>query len=206
MINLEEYLNNPCKTLSIPYWKNEKYNKPNHIEIYHEHQFKSYDQYQKVDRFFRMIHHLDHIPNQNLMVETIDLKQDINDLVDMINESYQHENIHVTSDDLTSWLNKEVYQKDLWVKIVIDNQIVASGIAEYDDEAKEGILEWIQVRPKFQKRGFGQMIVNELINRLSRQARFVTVSGRLENSTNPRRLYQQCGFTGDDVWYICYLK
>ena len=34
-------------------------------------------------------------------------------------------------------------------------------------------------------------------------ADFVTVSGNLDNPTNPLELYKKCGFEGDDVWYIC---
>jgi hypothetical protein len=50
------------------------------------------------------------------------------------------------------------------------------------------------------------MIVNELIYRLSKIADFITVSGRVDNNSNPFRLYKSCGFVGNDIWYICYLS
>lgn len=90
------------------------------------------------------------------------------------------------------------------VKIVKNNRIVASGIAEYDVELKEGMIEWVQVLPAYWNKGYGTDIVNYLLKQLKELgASFVTVSGSLENKTNPERLYRKCGFIGDDVWYIC---
>ena len=57
--------------------------------------------------------------------------------------------------------------------------MIASGIVEFDSETKEGSLEWIQVDPAFQRRGYGKMIVNELFYRLAKMTTFVMVSGRL---------------------------
>lgn len=84
-----------------------------------------------------------------------------------------------------------------------NNHIIASGIAEYDYEIKEGILEWIQVLPQYQHQGYGKIIVCELLNRLkSVCASFVAVSGLVDNETNPEKLYRSCGFTGNDIVYI----
>ncbi|MFA5524645.1 MAG: hypothetical protein WDA24_09850 [Tissierellales bacterium] len=33
-------------------------------------------------------------------------------------------------------------------------------------------------------------------------AEFTTVSGEVDNDTNPERLYRSCGFYGDDVWWL----
>jgi len=49
-----------------------------------------------------------------------------------------------------------------------------------------------------------KMVVQELVYRLSKKADFVTVSGRLRNDSNPKRLYESCGFKGLDLWYVCY--
>jgi len=47
-------------------------------------------------------------------------------------------------------------------------------------------------------------IVFALLNEIKNLgAEFATVSGRLDNVTEPLKLYKSCGFVGDDVWYIC---
>ena len=33
--------------------------------------------------------------------------------------------------------------------------------------------------------------------------KFAIVSGSLDNSNTPEKLYSDCGFTGNDIWYIC---
>ena len=76
----------------------------------------------------------------------------------------------------------------------------------YDNEAKEGILEWIQVIPAYRKREVGTAIVNQLLYRLSLKANFATVSGKAKNKTQPERLYRKCGFVGNDIWHILRKK
>ena len=82
--------------------------------------------------------------------------------------------------------------------------MAASGIAEFDEVCREGIIEWVQVLPAYRGRGLGKKIVDVLLNRLkSIGASFVTVSGNLDNTSKPLELYRKCGFTGDDICYIC---
>jgi GNAT superfamily N-acetyltransferase len=57
----------------------------------------------------------------------------------------------------------------------------------------EGVLEWTEVLPQYQGLGYGKKIVNSLLYRLQSHAKFVTVSGRLNNKSNPEKLYRQCG-------------
>ena len=139
-------------------------------------------------------------------MQSVNLKNDINELVNMINICYQKENIQVSKKDINQWISRSVFDDDLWVKIKINGKIIASGIAEFDFETREGVLEWIQVLPEYQGKGYGKLIVNALINRLSIIADFITVSGRLENISNPIKLYTDCGFEGNDIWYICTIK
>lgn len=75
-----------------------------------------------------------------------------------------------------------------------------------DTEIGEGILEWIQVSEKYRGKGIGKFIVNELLQRMNGMASFVTVSGQVNNSTNPEALYRKCGFEGNDIWHIMYKK
>ena len=81
-------------------------------------------------------------------------------------------------------------------------KIVASGIAELDVEIKEGILEWIQVSPEYRGKGLGKFVVNELLWRMKDKVEFVTVSGKVDDFTNPRGLYIACGFTDEVIWHV----
>lgn len=137
-------------------------------------------------------------------ISSINVAQDIRDLILLINHSYSNERITVSKDDVKRWINHPTYDQSLWVKLVVDGCMIASGIAEYDDNTKEGIIEWVQVLPEYQRQGYGRMIVEGLLYRLSKKADFVTVSGRLDNDSNPKRLYESCSFQGSDLWYICY--
>ena len=58
-----------------------------------------------------------------------------------------------------------------------------------------------------EKRGFGlgQAIVRELLLRLKGKADFITVSGQIDNATDPEALYRKCGFTGNDIWCVVQL-
>lgn len=195
-------LNNPCGLLSIPYWKYKIVKIPSNIEIIHIDNF--HNQYNKFQRYFRICHRLTNINVVCNKVCLINLKYDKDQLINMMNECYNHESIIVNENDINTWLNHPTFNNSLWVKIEVDNKIIASGIAEYDADLKEGIIEWIQVLPEYRNKGYGQDIVNYLLKQLKGlDANFVTVSGSLDNKTNPEKLYRKCGFTGNDVWCIC---
>lgn len=49
------------------------------------------------------------------------------------------------------------------LKEKISDTVVAGGIADYDREANELILEWIQVLPHYRKMGYGQLVVKSLL-------------------------------------------
>ena len=63
-------------------------------------------------------------------------------------------------------------------------------------------MEWIQVSPEHRGIGLGKLVVNELLWRMKDKAEFVTVSGKVDNSTNPRGLYIACGFTDEVIWHV----
>ena len=123
-------------------------------------------------------------------------------LVEIINHSY--EDLKVSKDQLLKYTTEEVYDPLLWI-IVFDkktNKAVGCGVADYDEELQEGILEWIQVLPEYRGRRIGKLIVMELLHRMRDKAKFVTVSGKVDNLTKPEMLYRSCGFSGHDVWHI----
>ncbi|MFA5560927.1 MAG: GNAT family N-acetyltransferase [Acholeplasmataceae bacterium] len=206
-MNIKEYLKDPCGSLSIPYWKSKIMLTPNKIKIYHENDFSyNSNDFIRIDKYFRLIHTLKNTPNKQADIIDIDLQNDLDEIVQMINLSYVNEDISVSIKDVHKWLNNPTFNNSLWIKIILNQKMIASGIAEYDPNTEEGIIEWIQVLPEYQGKGFGRKIVKELLYRLSKLAKFVTVSGRLGNISNPLKLYQDCGFTGNDIWYICQTK
>lgn len=202
--DISNYLSDPCGTSSLPYWKAKEMVFPDSIRVIHGSRWNG--GYKNYQRFFRMKHNLMNIAMTDSDIEKVDMSR-IKELVDMINMCYEHENISVTSEEISSMKKHCTYNEELWVCIYACGKMVASGIAEYDNECKEGILEWIQVLPEYRGNGYGAKIVNALLDRLKKLgADFVTVSGNLDNSTSPLNLYKKCGFTGNDIWYICRME
>lgn len=106
--------------------------------------------------------------------------------------------------ELESYKQHPTHDPSLWLMLADEKTgaIAASGIAEVDARIGEGILEWIQVSPAARRRGLGRFIVSELLWRMRDKADFVTVSGMLNDDSNPLVLYKSCGFSGMAVWHI----
>ena len=202
---LKAYKENPCGTLSIPYWKNKRIAVPAHMKIVHDDGYSKSDYPEYIDEpYFRLYHTLEEFPKAK--VEDIRIitatHADIPELVDVINRSYT--DISVTCEQLAGYTKTEVYDPDLWIIAVDekDSGIVGCGIADLDIELREGILEWIQVLPDKRGNGIGRLIVCELLRRMKGNADFATVSGKINNKTSPEKMYRKCGFTGNDVWHV----
>jgi len=45
-----------------------------------------------------------------------------------------------------------------------------------------------------------------LLHDLKGKAAFVTVSGEMDNTSQPEKLYRKCGFSGNDIWHIMCKK
>ena len=195
----EMYLNNPCGMLSIPYWKFKDMSIPNSIDILHQNEFHS--QYKDYQRYFRLIHHLKNINPITLQVQTLEITKD---LVSLMNICFKDEHIVLSLRDLYALQEHSTYRKDLWMGIEVKDKLIGCAIAEYDLECREGSIEWICVLPEYQRRGYGSKLIFALLYKLKELgADFVTVSGRLDNGSQPEKLYRFCGFTGSDIWYIC---
>ena len=198
-LTIKEYLDNPCGTLSIPYWKTKNFTIPETIAILHQSEFRG--QYQKYQKFFRLINNLNNTISKFNSIKSIHITED---LLQLINICFEKENITLSIEDLYKMQKNPVYNKNLWVGIEENKKLIACGIAEFDQEIGEGSLEWVCVHPEYQRNGLGKKIVNELCYRLKELgACFVTVSGRIGNTSNPECFYRSCGFTGSDIWYIC---
>lgn len=208
MLSLESYLNDPCGTASIPYWKYKRIVVPENMKIVHERDrsqnvFREYND----EAYFRLYHDLKNInPLTAKDAEMVTAESPVDDFVRLINASYR--DISVTAEQMERYQQTPVYCPDLWIllKEKGTGTILAGGIADYDREVGELILEWIQVLPRYRRQGYGQLIVNCLLSKMQGIARFATVSGKMNNPFNPEGLYRKCGFTGNDVWHILTAK
>ena len=202
---LETYKKDPCGTLSIPYWKSNQVRIPENMRIVHDADYIE-DNYKDDhdEPYFRLYHDL--VGVQTITLDSISIitarQEDFPLLVDVINRSYS--DLSVTLEQLNGYTKTAVFCPQLWIYAVDDAnaRIVGCGIADFDREVHEGILEWIQVLPAYRRKGIGQLIVNELLTRMIGLADFATVSGKVNNPTAPERLYRKCGFTGKDIWHI----
>ncbi|XMB67907.1 GNAT family N-acetyltransferase [Mycoplasmatota bacterium zrk1] len=159
--------------------------------------------YNTSTKYFKLIHILKKISSvdESLTFKKVELPKDIPDIVNIIRTCY--ENLHVNEEIVNKWTTHPTYNSNLWIWILDKNKDkMALGIAEFDKESKEGALEWIQVYPEYQGKGLGRSLVNYLLLNLRNKAKFVTVSGEIDNITKPEKLYRKCGFTGDAVWHL----
>lgn len=208
MLLLQDYLKNPCGTSSIPYWKQKKTAVPENMKIIHEKDYDSraYKNYYD-EPYFRLCHNMKNIEYKALSgVDIVSGIPDIEEFVNLINESYN--DLRVTKEQLEGYGKTSVFRSDLWITIKdkVSGKVIAGGIADYDGECRELILEWIQVLPSYRGHGYGKAVVNCLLSKMQGIADFATVSGKANNPTNPETLYRKCGFTGNDIWHILTKK
>lgn len=202
-IDKNEYLICPCKAASIPYWKAKSIVIPDGMCIVHRDNFNQMEHQHFIDEpYFRLMHNLQNLAIQVLPQGYSLYNASLKDFAQHINGCYSK--IGVTESDLQNYTTRPVYDSALWLAVKDDqtNEVVATGIAELDKEIGEGILEWIQVSEPYRGCGFGKYVVSELLWRMKGKAKFATVSGQCNNSTNPEAVYRKCGFTGFDVWHV----
>lgn len=208
MISLQNYLIDPCGTTSIPYWKYKSLDVPPNMKIVHQREMTDDLLLDYNDEpYFRLYHDLRSIRQLTVQeVEIVSGGASISDFVQLINRSYT--DLSVTAEQIESYRHTPVYRPDLWILLKKrgTQTLLAGGIADYDEEAGELILEWIQVLPPYRGRGYGQLVVNSLLSKMQNIAKFATVSGKVNNAANPERLYRKCGFVGTDIWHILTQK
>lgn len=202
-LSLNEYLKAPCRKSSIPYWKRKALVVPDDMLILHDADFFRGDYKGYTDeRYFRLFHDLKTLRMPGADGAEIVVAADRTDaFVSTINGSYS--DLSVTERQLESYQKTPVYCPELWL-LLRDGKgkYIGSGIADYDREAGELIIEWVQVLPLYRNRGYGSAIVNALLTKMKGRAKFATVSGKLDSPVCPEKLYRKCGFKGNDIWHI----
>ena len=208
-LSLSEYLLAPCGASSIPYWKTKITHIPDNMHILHDNDYDKNKFSNYIDEtYFRLYHSLQYIERQCCDGISIVVASDdnIDEFVRIINASY--DDLSVTKEQLLNYRKTPVFKYDLWIllKDIYIGNYVGCGIADFDCEARELILEWIQILPLYRRRGLARLIVNELLYIMRHEANFATVSGKINNTTQPEKLYRSCGFTGNDIWHVLYKK
>ena len=203
MITKAQYLADPCKAASIPYWKAVSISVPDGMKILHgdEYDPAAFPRHRD-EPYFRLIHDLKNLTQPTLPQGYTLCDARLSDYAAHIIRCY--ERIRVTEEELHAYTLRPVYDASLWIAIKDSRtgEIAATGIAELDQEIRECALEWIQISPAHRRKGLGSYIVGELLWRMKQKADFATVSGQCNSLTNPEALYRKCGFTGHDVWHI----
>lgn len=199
----KQYLENPCGTASLPYWKTVCISMPDNMKILHDREFDAELLKRYVDEpYFRLLHHMREVKPVPLPKGYSLCEASVPDFLAHINSCY--EDIGITMSEMQGYLDRKQYCAELWLAVRDDckEKIVATGIAELDREIGEGVLEWIQVSKDYRRCGLGSYLVLELLWRMRKDARFITVSGKCKNPDHLEELYRKCGFCGDDVWHI----
>ena len=198
------YLHDPCGASSLPFWKTNCIQFPDDLLILREDDPRlKEDLAGYIDTpYFKLIHRMQGIEAPTLPEGYRFACPDERTLSEHIASCYEGERI--SEAELAAYRLHPTYSPDLWLVIVDDRtgEIVASGIGELDKDMGEGILEWIQVSSAHRRRGWGRIIVNELLFRMVGKASFVTVSGKEDDPSSPRALYEGCGFGGGIVWHV----
>ena len=203
VITRNQYLSDPCKAASIPYWKAKSITIPDGMKFLHQDEYDDGENQRFVDEpYFRLIHNLKGLAEPVLPQDYSLCTAALSKYAAHISSCYDE--IGINEGELRSYTLRPVYDAALWLAVKDERTgtIVATGIAELDRKIGEGILEWIQVSQGHRGKGLGRYIVSELLWRMKCRAGFATVSGQCNNASNPEKLYRKCGFTGNDVWHI----
>ncbi len=212
------YLDDPCRYSSLPLWKELSWAKPTGLEVYHQDQWTQIGDtqksaYESVQVFFRIKHDLKKIAEPELpegfAVEEVDFFQPYwaDATAQFLNAIYKDMGIYINAKELKAWPERGVFMPSLWFWIndTVNLQRVALAICDFDSLYNEGILEWIQVAPRYRGQGIGKALVNTALHRIrDLGADFATVSGDANSPFNTERFYKSCGFRGNDRWYITH--
>lgn len=200
-----DYMADPTGTSALAYWKRHHLI-PAGVEVYHERHFRPEQAHgAKLERYFRLVHYLSYVRTLQIpagMTIRELSPEDDPALIQQINAAYRDLAIHIDETWLARWRAAPVYFPQGWLGLFQGEQMVASIICEYDPEIQEGVVDWLQVDLKHQGQGLAQVLLCHALHVLKTKADFVTVSGSLDNKSDPEWVYRKCGFIGQDIWYI----
>ena len=198
----DAYLQDPCGASSLPFWKTERMKIGAHMAVLRDDAYDPARCPGTDTRYFKCVHRLEALPRPELPAGYALVDCDAAGFARHIRDCYG--DIGVDAGELDAYRDRPIYDGTLWLAVAegAGGQIAASGIGELDRRIGEGILEWIQVSPAHRRRGLGRFVVCELLRRMQGRARFVTVSGRMDDPCRPLALYTACGFGEGAIWHV----
>ncbi len=197
----EDYINAPCAASSLPYWKAGRFVVPEGMLVIRDDQYKKeeYPQYEDTP-YFKLIHSMKDLQKPILPKEYSAATAGFAEFSAHIRCCYGG---GPSEEELALYAERPSYDPALWVAVADETgSIAGSGIAELDARIGEGIIEWVQVSKGRRRRGLGEYLVRELLYRMKGLARFTTVSGEVNNASDPLALYEKCGFGGKVIWHV----
>ena len=198
------YLLDPCGASSLPFWKTNSISIPDDLLILREDdpRLETAAQGYVDTPYFKLIHTMQGLEAPNLPDGFQFICPSVKSLSKHIAACYDEE--RASEAELLRYRSRITFSPDLWLAVIEEKtgDIVASGLAELDTDLREGVLEWVQVSPAYRRRGWGKSIVEELLFRMKNRADFVTVSGKQNDPSCPRALYENCGFSDGIVWNV----
>ena len=205
----EEYKKAPARASSLPLWKTNSIAVPEGMLIVRDDGFTGVPEGFRDERYFKLVHRMKGLRPLPVPEGFTLVAPEASALSEHVAACYEEERI--SPEALAEREKTPYFRAELRIALADEGgTIAASGIAELDPEAGEGVLEWIQVSPGYRRRGLGRFIVNELLLRLcgaeAPGAEFATVSGRADSPHCPARLYKACGFGEEVIWHVMTRK
>ena len=209
-LSREKYIASPTTTASLAFWKEESFTVPENMLIVGEEEYRraldpdknAFEGFTD-EPYFKLVFRMEErrIEKPELPRGYALYNGSLKDFAEHIRLCYGG---GPDEAELEKYKQHPTHDPSLWLMLADEKTgaIAASGIAELDGRIGEGILEWIQVSPAARRSGLGRFIVSELIWRMKDNADFVTVSGMLNDDSNPLELYKSCGFSEMAVWHI----
>ncbi len=205
----EEYKSSPAGASSLPLWKTNSIAVPEGMLIVRDDGFTGVPEGFRDERYFKLVHRMKGLRPIPVPEGFTLVAPEASALSKHVAACYEEERI--SPEALAEREKTPYFRAELRIALADEGgTIAASGIAELDPEAGEGVLEWIQVSPGYRRMGLGRFIVNELLLRLcgaeAPGAEFATVSGRADSPHCPSRLYKACGFGEEVIWHVMTRK
>ncbi|MBQ4429496.1 MAG: GNAT family N-acetyltransferase [Clostridia bacterium] len=209
-LSREKYIASPMTAASLAFWKEESFTVPEDMLIVREHEYRrALDSDKNAfegftdEPYFKLVFRMEErrIEKPELPRGYALYNGSLKDFAEHIRLCYGG---GPDEAELEKYKQHPTHDPSLWLMLADEKTgaIAASGIAELDGRIGEGILEWIQVSPAARRSGLGRFIVSEFLWRIREKVVFVTVSGKLNDDSNPLALYKSCGFGGMAVWHI----
>ena len=199
-VTAREYIADPTRASSLAYWKNERMTLPEGMAVVRDDEFDPARYAGYADRlYFRLCRSLEGVKAPVLPAGFEEVKPTFADFVKHIRSCYWGA---PTEDEFEEYRSHPVYDPTLWVAVRDQSGLVATAIAELDREIGELSLEWVQVSDGYRRKGLGRYLVERILYLAKDKASFATVSGAVDNPSDPRALYQVCGFGHEVVWHV----